>query len=141
MHVFTYGSLMYRRVWTRVVPGGHAAHGATIRGFARRRIRNEVYPALVRAPAGSAVRGVLYSAVSASDLALLDRFENEGESYGRIQVPAALDTGELLEAWTYLYLDPARVDDAPWDPNGFEADDLDHFLNTYCRNRLPEARA
>ena len=49
MHVFTYGSLMYRQVWDRVIAGGYRA-----------RVGKEVYPALLRGPAESAVpRGAL----------------------------------------------------------------------------------
>ena len=137
MRVFTYGSLMYRQVWDRVVSGAHEAENGTIRGYARRRILSEVYPALLRGPSESTVRGVLYLDVSASDLAALDRFEGEGDAYLRIQVPVELDDGKLLNAWTYLYLHPERVEGSLWDAERFEAEDLHHFLNTYCRDRAP----
>ncbi len=137
MHVFTYGSLMYRAVWERVIPGAHPARGGAIHGYVRRRITNEVYPALVGAGPESTVRGVVYADVSESELATVDRFEDEGELYRRIPVSVALDDGTVLEAWAYVFLHPERVDDSPWDVEQFEAQGLETFLNTYCRDRAP----
>ncbi len=81
MNVFTYGSLMYRPVWERVVVGRYGAVEGTLRGYARRRITGEVYPALLRAEPESVVAGILYLDVSPRDLAALDHFEGEGEAY------------------------------------------------------------
>lgn len=139
MNIFTYGSLMYRPVWERVVSGAYQAVNGTIRGYARRRIMNEVHPALVHARSGSAVRGVVYLHVSAPDLVALDHFEDEGEAYQRIQVPVELDGGRVLNAWTYLYSRPTCVEDSVWEPEGFEGDDLRRFLETYCRDRAGQA--
>ena len=83
MNVFTYGSLMYPRVWELVVSGHYRSLRGTVRGFERRRISGEVYPALVRGAPESAVEGVLYLDVSAADVAALDRFE--GEPYARVE--------------------------------------------------------
>ncbi len=137
MHVFTYGSLMYRQVWDRVVAGGYQARAGTVRGFVRVRVNNEAYPALLRGPAQSAVPGVLYLDVSASDLATLDRFEDEGKAYGRIPVSVELDDASALDACAYLFLHPDRVDGSPWEPERFEAEGLQHFVNTYLRDRAP----
>ena len=132
MHVFTYGSLMYSPVWERVVTGSYRALPATVRGYARRRIAGEVYPALVDAESGDAVEGVLYLDVSAGDLAALDRFE--GEAYERIAVRVEGEWGGA-EAWTYRYRELSRVEPAPWEPAAFERDGLARFLATYCRER------
>jgi gamma-glutamylcyclotransferase (GGCT)/AIG2-like uncharacterized protein YtfP len=137
MHVFTYGSLMYPAVWERVVSGEYRGEGGALRGYARRRIDGEIYPALVRAAPGDVVEGVLYPDVSAADLAALDHFEGEGEAYRRIEVRVARADGEVVPAWTYLYLDSGRVEDTPWDPARFEAEDLARFLDGYCRERAP----
>lgn len=134
-HVFTYGSLMYGPVWQRVVTGAYRQFAGRIRGYERRRISGETYPALIRARPESTVRGILYLDVSASDLKALDYFEDEGKTYARIRVPVELEDGGTLEAWTYLYLYPQRVEPAPWLPEHFEQGDLQRFLNTYCRDR------
>ena len=135
MDIFTYGSLMYPAVWRRVVTGAYAGGAATLRGYARRRIRGELYPALVRSVPESVVQGILYRGVSAADVAALDRFEGEGEAYARIRVPLELADGELSGAWTYLYLHSSRVEETAWEPTRFEMSDLARFLDTYCRER------
>lgn len=133
MNVFTYGSLMHRLVWDRVVTGDYPAQPGTIRGFERRRIIGEVYPALVVGPPESEVSGVVYLDVSAADLAALDRFE--GEAYRRIEVPVDTADRPGARAWTYAFVPVDRVDAAAWDPQKFAAEHLDYFLATYCRER------
>lgn len=137
MHIFTYGSLMYAPVWQRVVTGTYEARAGLIRGYARWRIRGELYPALLAAAPESAVRGVLYLAVSPPDVEALDQFEGAGIDYRRIEVPVELEDGSVVNAGTYLYLHPARVQAAPWKAENFEAEGLQRFLDTYCRSRLP----
>lgn len=137
MHVFTYGSLMYEPVWRRVVSGEYAARAGTVRGYARRAIRGELYPALVRGTAESTVEGVLYLDVAAADPAALDRFEAEGEAYARICLPVELSDGRIFGAWSYLYLDSARLEDSAWDPGRFEREGLARFIATCCRDRAP----
>jgi gamma-glutamylcyclotransferase (GGCT)/AIG2-like uncharacterized protein YtfP len=127
-NVFAYGSLMYASVWTRVVAGDYAQADALLRGYARRRIRGEVYPALLAEPGGS-VAGVAYLGVAPADLVALDQFE--GEPYRRIEVPVELGDGRVVSACTYLYLRPDRVEAHPWDPERFERAELAYFLATY----------
>lgn len=135
MHVFTYGSLMFPPVWTRVVTGHHRSVKGTIHGFERRRIVDAAYPALTRG-AGT-VDGVLYCDVGAEDLAALDRFELEGEDYRRIEIPVVLESGETVTAWTYLYLKTDRIAAERWDPQQFETRDLPRFIGTYCVEHAP----
>ncbi|MFN0181559.1 MAG: gamma-glutamylcyclotransferase family protein [Gemmatimonadales bacterium] len=132
-NVFTYGSLMYRRVWDRVVAGEYPARPGTIRGFERRRIVGEVYPALVPGSPERSVGGVVYLGVSAADLAALDQFE--GEAYRRIEVVVDTGDGSGLAAWTYAFVAVERVDQTEWDAERFAAEHLDYFLDTYCRER------
>lgn len=133
MHVFTYGSLMYPPVWERVVSGRYPGRSGAVRGFARRRVAGEVYPGLIRATPTSAVEGIVYLDVSAADLAALDRFE--GDAYERVLVTVELGGGESVEAWSYLFRDLSRLEEAVWEPARFEGPDLAHFLATYCRER------
>lgn len=137
MHVFTYGTLMYRPVWRRVTTGEYRSLAGALHGYSRMRVLGERYPALVRATPESTVRGIVYLDVSSADLAALDHFEAEGEAYLRIPVPVELEDGSRAEAWTYLALRPERVEDTPWEPERFEAEDLKYFLDTYCRDRAP----
>jgi gamma-glutamylcyclotransferase (GGCT)/AIG2-like uncharacterized protein YtfP len=137
MHIFTYGSLMYAPVWRRVVAGTYEPRAGLIRGYARQRIRGELYPALLAAGPKSTVPGVLYLDVSPQDVGALDQFEGAGTDYRRIELPVELEDGSVLNAATFLYLHPERVEAAPWEAERFEAEGLQRFLDTYCRSRLP----
>lgn len=137
MNVFTYGSLMYRPVWDRVVSREYAAVAALLRGYARRRIRGEIYPALRPGGAESTVRGVVYLGVTPDDLSALDRFEDEGDAYSRIEVPVELADGRTVQAATYLYREAALVEESLWEPDRFETSDLRVFLDRYCRGVVP----
>jgi gamma-glutamylcyclotransferase (GGCT)/AIG2-like uncharacterized protein YtfP len=135
--IFAYGSLMYTRVWESGGAGRHAAAPATLRGFQRRRIAGEPYPALIVGVPSDEVRGVVYTGVSPSDLTALDRFEAEGRLYARIPVTVRLDGGPSLPAWTYLYLLTHRVQPHAWDPDRFATRDLSSFLASYRGDRAP----
>ena len=135
MNLFTYGSLMYPEVWSRVMNRLHRQQRAIVRGYSRRRLPDEVYPAMIAAECDSTVEGVLYAEVTEEEIARLDRFENEGVDYERITVRAETTDGAVVDAFTYIYMHPARVSLAAWDPYGFEAGGMQHFLDTYVRRR------
>jgi gamma-glutamylcyclotransferase (GGCT)/AIG2-like uncharacterized protein YtfP len=129
-HIFTYGSLMFADVWEKVVRGKYRSGAAVATGHARFAIRGETYPGMVAA-SGQEVAGVVYFDVVAEDLAALDAFE--GEVYRRDAVTVQLASGETVDADTYIYLDAARLADAPWEPEAFQ---MQRFLDTYCRDKL-----
>jgi gamma-glutamylcyclotransferase (GGCT)/AIG2-like uncharacterized protein YtfP len=128
-HVFTYGSLMFPQVWGQVVAGNYRSTPATARDHARFSIGGETYPGMV-AQTGGTVKGVLYLDVGPEDVAALDRFE--GEAYERRNIELVLPDGALVIGAGYLYV-AAGLSAMPWDPQAFQ---LEHFLQTYCRERL-----
>jgi gamma-glutamylcyclotransferase (GGCT)/AIG2-like uncharacterized protein YtfP len=130
--IFIYGSLMFPQVWEKVVRGRYRSAPAVVAGHARHAIIGETYPGMVAAP-GESVSGVVVFGVSAGDMALLDAFE--GSDYRRANVLARLESGEGMTVGTYLWLDPARLADAPWLPETFQ---LQRFLDTYCQSRLAD---
>jgi gamma-glutamylcyclotransferase (GGCT)/AIG2-like uncharacterized protein YtfP len=149
-HVFTYGSLMFERVWSRVAAGTYATAVATLAGYRRQRVRGEDYPSLTvsagdqagedaaRCSAQEPVHGLLYLDVDAADLGALDAFE--GPEYRRIRVEVTVQEqveggpppGSAVEAETYLYVDDGRVEPGPWDPEEFERQRMDRFLGRYA---------
>ena len=129
-HVFTYGSLMFAQVWTRVVAGRYDSVAATLSGHARYQVSDETYPGMVVSPNASVV-GVLHLDVDGADLDRLDRFE--GDDYARCSLAVIDDLGVERVAETYLYLRPDRLLKTSWDPERFE---MQRFLDTYCRDRL-----
>lgn len=118
-HVFTYGSLMFPEVWTRVVGGRHRAEPAVLDGFSRHALAGRDYPGMVRAAAASQVQGVLWRDVDDVDLGRLDAFE--GAEYRRIEVPVRRASGEVLQAGTYLYVAGDLLVAQDWDPQAFVA--------------------
>lgn len=136
-HVFTYGTLMYRRVWEHVVTAAYQSCTGVIHGYVRRQIMKQTYPALVQAAPTDSVEGVTYLHVSVRDLAALDAFEDEGTAYVRMQVPVTLENGVSLHAWTYVYKHLDEVEHTVWEPAHFEREGLDRFLATYCRDHAP----
>jgi hypothetical protein len=156
-HVFTYGSLMFERVWSRVVRGTYPAASATLSGFRRQRVlgqddvelQDPGIPAGMRAgsavgagsriegPGEDALAGIVYLGVQAEDLAALDAFE--GSEYRRIQVQVTVLAqvaggpvpGSLLPADTYLFIASDKVAPGPWDPDDFERERIERFLRDY----------
>lgn len=129
MHsLFTYGSLMFPRVWELVTSGSHRREPARVFGFCRRVRRCEVYPVLV--PGDEIVEGILYSALAEAELLRLDVFE--GEDYERRQVVAETAGGHAVGAWVYLLkADRLELADGPWDPERFRREGLPRFLKEY----------
>ncbi|MGI4849382.1 MAG: gamma-glutamylcyclotransferase family protein [Janthinobacterium lividum] len=124
--VFTYGSLMFPRVWQNVVRGSYRASNAHVKEHGRFAVHGEKYPGMVLLP-GSSVDGVLYHDLDDADLLRLDRFE--GSEYRRDTVIATLEDGQQIEADTYIHIVTERLASTPWHPGEF---DLAGFLHTYC---------
>lgn len=129
-HVFTYGSLMFADVWSRVVAADYASIGATLDAHARFDVVDQTYPGMVPR-ADASVAGVLHLDVDDADVERLDRFE--GDDYRRTTVLVECADGTQRHADTYVYLHRDRLLPSRWEPDRFA---LQRFLETYCRDRL-----
>ena len=129
-NIFTYGSLMFPEVWTRVVVGPYRSMRARLEGYARYEVRDQTYPGMVK-QLGSSVEGVLYLDVNDADLAMLDHFE--GDDYERVALEVACEDGIVRETDTYLYRLPDRLLKTAWRPDAFA---MQRFIDTYCRDKL-----
>lgn len=129
-HVFTYGSLMFDPVWQRVVRGQYRSTAAALADHVSLSVDGETYPGMI-ARAGSQVAGVVYFDVDSADLAALDHFE--GQDYERISVSVNTNSGDVVQAETYLYLPQRKLLEQPWEPEAFQ---MQRFLQTYCREKL-----
>jgi gamma-glutamylcyclotransferase (GGCT)/AIG2-like uncharacterized protein YtfP len=128
--LFAYGTLAVAEVIEAVAGRAFAAEPARLRGFARRAVRGEVFPALVAA-AGAETAGVLYRGLDAEAFAALDAFE--GDLYERRAVTVDTAAGSAV-ADAYLARDARRaaLADAAWDLERFVARDLPRYLAA-CR--------
>ena len=131
MHVFTYGSLMFGRVWRRVVGVENTKAEAMLYGYKRTKIKNEVYPALIPGTASDCVLGQVYMNVEKRGLDKLDRFE--GKYYRRRVVSCEMVDEKSISAWVYVFrsLYAYRVIDEPWDPTWFADEGIHRFIAEY----------
>ena len=128
MNVFTYGSLMYDRVWSRVVAQTCAKKSGVVQGFQRLRVKNERYPGLVRG--NDVVDGVVYFDLTHTDLARLDSFE--GKLYQREEVEVLCEDREKVKAFVYVIRDEFKgVLDGEWSLEEFEKTGLTEFEEKY----------
>lgn len=133
--IFTYGSLMFAKVWQSVVSGSYVAQAGILHDYQRFALKDQLYPGMV-AQQGGRVDGVIYHDVSAADIDLLDAFEGAG--YRRIEAEAHSAGGDPVVVHTYLALDPATLSAQPWLPHEFQ---LERFLATYCPTPPPAANS
>lgn len=129
MNVFTYGSLMFPAVWTRVTGLGSAGAPARLTEHTAKRLQGRSYPVLVESR-GTETLGVLYQNVTQEALARLDAFE--GTYYDRVMVEVLAADGTATAAWVYRAAradDPAILTEA-WDAAAFEQNHLEAFLDT-----------
>ena len=123
---------MYMPVWQRIVVGHYTQQPGVVSGFERRAVLAQQYPVLIDSDAVNAqVAGVVYFKLARQDLMRLDHFE--GRYYVRRLVPVTLESGEVIQAQTYV-LNPKHrriVSDKPWNEARFESQGLKKFLANY----------
>ena len=130
-HVFTYGSLMFDSVWSKVVEGSHDRFETILQGYERKGVRDEVYPVIVPSAAHSQVQGIVYLDVSLSDLARLDQFE--GEYYYRKTEQVITRDVAIMCAEVYVLKEEhyAIISSSEWDPVHFSTTGIHFFMHTY----------
>ena len=129
-NLFAYGTLMCEDIMIDV-SGFRLPHAVgTLKGYSRRSVTGEQYPAIVP-DKKAVVRGVVYRNVPDAAWDRLDRFE--GEMYKRRTVNIELNGGGLLQAETYIihprFLD--RLDLSDWDFDDFVASGKVNFQKHY----------
>lgn len=131
VHLFTYGSLMFEPVWTRVVGGHYRSSTAQIYGYKRWCIKGDSYPVVTPCYSSTPLQGVLYYNVDTRDLNHLDRFE--GDYYYRQSVLAHVDDAPVV-AQVYALKPKYRhlVEYKPWQPKRFNRVQLRAFVRRYC---------
>ena len=113
-NLFSYGTLMCNDIMEDVSGCRLSCVPGTLRGYSRRSVRGEHYPALVPHEEGR-VEGVVYRNVPDSAWGRLDRFE--GEMYARQLVQIELNDGSTLQAATYVVQPEflGHLDQTDWD--------------------------
>jgi gamma-glutamylcyclotransferase (GGCT)/AIG2-like uncharacterized protein YtfP len=129
-HLFAYGTLMCEDIMQEVSDCLPEHRRGVLKGYARRRVRGQVYPGLLQRE-GNPVDGVVHLDVPASAWERLDRFE--GEMYARQAVSIEMDDGGRLTAETYIvrpeYID--RLEEAEWNFSEFLSSGKSKFRAGY----------
>lgn len=128
MHLFTYGTLVFPEVWQRIAVREATAERATLCGFAIYRVKDAIFPGIVRAGEMDRVSGMLYRDLDDDTLFELDAYESD--FYQRLAVSVVTEEGELVECQSYLVPDSRRdmLTDEPWDAQWFAEHKLAKYL-------------
>ena len=132
-HLFAYGTLMCEDIMSEVAGCRLPNAPGKLRGYSRRTVKGELYPALVQDEAGL-VSGLVFRDVPPSAWERLDRFE--GEIYRRQSVQIELANSKLLQAATYVvrleFL--GHLDLSDWDFDSFLCSDKKRFLQEFRKD-------
>jgi len=131
INIFTYGSLMFDRVWSLVVDGTYRKTEAVLTGFDRKGIKGEVYPAIYPSSTHSRVRGIVYKDITEADLGKLDIFE--GEYYFRKSEKVITKDNGIIPAEIYVLKEEyyTLISNLDWNAANFKKIDIHHFLADY----------
>lgn len=131
MHIFTYGSLMFREVWSRVVHGNYRCRPATLPGYRRKAVKGEVYPVALNALPEDRIDGMVYLDIAADDIDRLDTFE--GDYYRRRIEAVSISADTTIKAGVYVLHPDHRsiVAEEEWDADRFRRSSLPCFLSSY----------
>lgn len=129
-NLFAYGTLMCEDIMEEVSGCRVSGIAGVVRGYSRRPVRGERYPAL--APdEKSRVEGVVYRNLPLSAWDRLDRFE--GRMYVHRLVQVEMNNSAILPAETYIvrlkFLD--HLEDSEWDFEDFLRGGKESFQLNY----------
>jgi gamma-glutamylcyclotransferase (GGCT)/AIG2-like uncharacterized protein YtfP len=115
-NLFVYGTLLYPKLWQRLVRRRYRHAPARLPDHRRLQVRGEGYPGLIRCK-GESVEGCVYFGIQPQDLRRLDHYE--GEQYEQRVVTVELGDGTPVRAITYLFKKPyrARLAKREWSPS------------------------
>jgi gamma-glutamylcyclotransferase (GGCT)/AIG2-like uncharacterized protein YtfP len=137
-NLFAYGTLMCDEIMEEVAGCRLSYKAGTLRGYSRRAVRGEHYPAIFREEKGL-IQGLVYLGVPDRAWQRLDRFE--GEMYVRQTVQIQLANGMMLFANTYV-VQPAFLDaleEVDWDFESFLRHGKESFQKYYKGYQSMEA--
>ncbi|KPK28515.1 MAG: hypothetical protein AMJ61_01980 [Desulfobacterales bacterium SG8_35_2] len=131
VNIFTYGSLMFDPVWTRVVAGSYERADAILPGYDRKAVQGETYPVLIPSSPLSQVQGVVYFEVLSADLSRLDIFE--GRCYFRKTEQIITEDKNVIAAEVYVLKEEyyAIISHKEWDPVHFSTTNIHLFLHSH----------
>jgi gamma-glutamylcyclotransferase (GGCT)/AIG2-like uncharacterized protein YtfP len=129
--LFLYGTLMAAPLLALLLTGNRENEDvivplwkkAILQQYCRGRVLGRDYPALVKGAEHDCVKGIIFYPRNMDDRRKLNNFE--GEQYTREIVKAVFESGEQVEAFTYVWSgEKAEVTETDWDFKEFESSRL-----------------
>jgi gamma-glutamylcyclotransferase (GGCT)/AIG2-like uncharacterized protein YtfP len=129
-NLFAYGTLMCEDIMEEVSGCCLTGMAGTVRGYSRRSVKGERYPALAPDEKGC-VEGVAYRDLPVSAWDRLDRFE--GRMYVRTLVEIELSDGTILPAETYVVRQEFKdqLEESEWNFEDFQRNGKESFQRNY----------
>lgn len=126
-NVFVYGTLLLPNIMEAVIGASYESLPATLEGYRRCRIKNEVFPGITSDPETN-TKGKLYIGIDARALKLLDAFE--GDLFDRQLLSVSADNGDRYQAYVYVVPDwnAGHLSEESWSLKTFMQDDYETFL-------------
>ena len=131
-NLFVYGTLLIDDLFHRIVKGRYQKMPGTITGYERRKVINQVYPALIPSMSiDEEVSGAIYIKINDEDIGRLDHFE--GEMYQRTAVLVHIHPNQTWNAETYVCMKSFLhlVDPHTWSPANFSQEARNRFLKEF----------
>jgi len=97
--LFCYGTLCFPEIMRRVIGVVPASLAAILMDYACYKLSGRDYPGIVP-KRGMSTHGVIYQGLSRDQLERLDDYE--GEEYQRQRVVVVTESGQELQAWSYV---------------------------------------
>jgi len=128
MNLFAYGTLTFPEVWQRIDVGPFESVPAVLPGFAIFRVRNAVFPGIIRGEPGDHVSGLVFRGLLEEDLFELEAYESD--LYDRIDVIAASDQGPLeCSAFVIPESHRSALTNEFWDTDQFKKHQLAKYVS------------
>ena len=126
-NLFVYGTLLLPKIMEAVTGSSYESIPATLEGYRRLRLKNEVFPGIIADPEAY-TKGKLYLGVEARSLRRLDAFE--GDLFERRLLSVTAENGERCQAYVYLVPDrnSNQLENEPWSLKIFRQDDYETFM-------------
>lgn len=128
---FVYGTLMAPEVLKLLIKRVPESRAATLKGYARYRVKGQVFPAIIPSTSESKVKGMVLMELSRSELHILDVYESE--EYYRATVEPELEDGSTSPADVYVWKDEHKgqllLQQPDWDYSEFMQQHLPAYLD------------
>lgn len=136
--VFLYGTLMAAPLLALIVTGNQSNHDfiapllkkAILHQYRRSSVLGKDYPALVKGAENDIVKGLVFYPRNIDDRRKINNFE--GENYSLETVKVALESGEQVEASSYIWAgEHSELSNTNWDFTEFELHRLSDWLDLF----------